>query len=558
MRPVFIIPLLSLLACGNDPIEPPDSQDPDTLDTSWQDTGWEPDLDLDGFAGFEDCDDLDPEIYPGAPEQCDGLDNDCDDRIDESEDCFSCIEQLAWFVEEDDEVEDLSETLGSAWSLLETDDAEPIEWSPTEPGRLVLCDGVWSLQIETDLDLEIQGESVDDTSMDGGGAWRMLTVQDAEVHLMDLSLRNGYSDTLGGAIMQTGGQLQLQDIVIGSNTACDGGGAILIQQADLTIRDSHFSDNIAGSYGSKTCPNHLDPRRGGAIWLIDGNGSVQGSVFEENWSIAIDQPGLGGAIAIEASSLSVSDTYFESNHTSSSQWTWTEGAQGGAIHAESSEVSIDSSELKYSVVYGRGIQEEDDHTSAGRGGTLAAVDSQVTIVDTYFNDGGVAASKWNALGGTMFFQSSEVLVESSWLYQGSVGAEGGGVGGGGIASIDTQLTIRDSLIEDSGAYANNDNNPQGMGSDSKKLFFVPSGEAYGLGIFISGGALVLEDSKIMEGEGFWGSDGWDPTGGGLYIAAETESVEIINTSFVDVYVSDVYIENEGIYTLGEHANFTWP
>ena len=28
--------------------------------------------------------------------------------------------------------------------------------------------------------------------------------------------------------------------------------------------------------------------------------------------------------------------------------------------------------------------------------------------------------------------------------------------------------------------------------------------------------------------------------------------------FVDVYVSDVYIENEGIYTLGENANFTWP
>lgn len=41
------------------------------------------DADGDGFFSYEDCDDADPDVYPGAEEICDGKDNDCDDSIDE-------------------------------------------------------------------------------------------------------------------------------------------------------------------------------------------------------------------------------------------------------------------------------------------------------------------------------------------------------------------------------------------------------------------------------------------------------------------------------------------
>jgi len=43
----------------------------------------EPDADGDSFARSADCNDEDPNTYPGAAERCDGLDNDCDTRVDE-------------------------------------------------------------------------------------------------------------------------------------------------------------------------------------------------------------------------------------------------------------------------------------------------------------------------------------------------------------------------------------------------------------------------------------------------------------------------------------------
>lgn len=107
--------LLISLACIGEPQEPdsgllvdtePDTGLEDTGDTgdTGQDTGdtgtTEPrDRDEDGFAEDVDCDDLNAEIFPGATETFDGVDQDCDGVVDASGEYSATIEISAsgWF-----------------------------------------------------------------------------------------------------------------------------------------------------------------------------------------------------------------------------------------------------------------------------------------------------------------------------------------------------------------------------------------------------------------------------------------------------------------------------
>ena len=55
------------------------------------------DADGDGFDATEDCDDADPDVFPGADERCNGVDDDCDGEVDEDD----AVDATTWYADAD-------------------------------------------------------------------------------------------------------------------------------------------------------------------------------------------------------------------------------------------------------------------------------------------------------------------------------------------------------------------------------------------------------------------------------------------------------------------------
>ena len=107
------------------------------------------DLDDDGFLDCEDCDDDASTTFPGAPEVCNERDDDCDGDIDED----SALDATTWFVDAD------GDGWGGATEIVSCD--QPIDFvdrtgdcDDTElyvfPGAVELCDG-----LDNDCDGEV-------------------------------------------------------------------------------------------------------------------------------------------------------------------------------------------------------------------------------------------------------------------------------------------------------------------------------------------------------------------------------------------------------------------
>jgi hypothetical protein len=190
MRPrIFFVLFASFLLASGCPSEGPtdddmtgDDDSSDDDDTQGDDDSSSVDADHDGYDSSEDCDDNNASTWPGAPEICDGVDNDCDevvpdDEVDEDGDlflaCADCddgdVESYPGAPEQcDGEDNDCDGVVPG-----DEEDADADDWSGCEgdcddgdptvgPGFDELCDG-----LDNDCDLETDEGTNEDQDDDG-------------------------------------------------------------------------------------------------------------------------------------------------------------------------------------------------------------------------------------------------------------------------------------------------------------------------------------------------------------------------------------------------------
>ena len=302
------------------------------------------DTDGDGVLQGPDCDDADPDAHPGAPELCDGHDDDCDGLIDEGwdvdadgvapcagdcndgdatigpfgvelcdgldQDCDGLVDE-GWDVDGDG----LPDCDGLTGGTAPEPPPGPTTWT-VDPSGGDVPDLEAALAVAADGDVLVLAPIVHPgpvtlanrtLTIEGAGATlsattgRPLTVVGGAVTVRDLrltspvgciealdaelSLDGVYLDSCGGAGLDGGGLLATGSAIEGTDLLVDGGradrgGGLFVEDGSLVVADSTFTDNASLA------------GEGGAIHAVASEVEVTGSSFDAN------QPGFSSGLLV--------------------------------------------------------------------------------------------------------------------------------------------------------------------------------------------------------------------------------------------------------------------
>ncbi len=224
-----------------------------------EDTGDQVDADQDGFFADEDCDDNDDTVYPEAEELCDGLDNDCDEIVDDN-----ATDALTWYADADaDGYGDAADTVqaceapsGYIEDGTDCDDADAL----VNPDQIEICnagvdddcDGlIDDADEEVDLSTGLSWWTDADADGFGAGAASRSCVIPSGGSGNDLDCDDGNADTFPGATEICDGldnscEGAVDEGLLGEGAFCPADSCLALSNNGETVSDSYWIDPSGG------------------------------------------------------------------------------------------------------------------------------------------------------------------------------------------------------------------------------------------------------------------------------------------------------------------------
>ena len=292
------------------------------------------DLDADGYVDQActdgtDCDDADPERHPDVIDGCDGMDNDCDEEIDE-----------------DTVVVDASgggeyNTIGEGVDAAASDGVVCVRAGTYYEDVLLEGKDLTLQSMEGSAATLIEGTGLRSTvshTLGDGSTVIGFTIAGGIGTEFDPD-HDGVTDHCGGGVFVDASAATYSDVVITDNTASDGAG-IYVNSGSLTMDASVITANQATRYG-------------GALRVRDSD-----SVLLTSCDLSDNVAGYGGAMALYRAEPTLLNCIIEDNQATD---------KGGAMYVGSeSVISLSSCTIS-------------GNTSATIGGAIRLYNSQAVI-----------------------------------------------------------------------------------------------------------------------------------------------------------------------------------